>query len=268
MGIEKLFPYAGDNAIQNAVFALEWSNELSPRKMLEIQGSLGSMSKALGFTKSQIQNLLTINLSDAPSVVSGGAGEIGGIVFERSNALGNPVRTLNISRPQCLGIAHEYSRWNNVWKEIRTYFEAVVELIDVPINAIGLQYTDLFTWKGAPEDLMLNEVFNQGSLYIPPHAFSLTTLWHSHHGYFVDNPDNPYRLLNNVNLNVLDNGGVKSIQIVTSHKAILREPCWYKKDENHLMDLIDNTQSQLHAANKDILKDLLTEQVRQKIGLT
>jgi hypothetical protein len=147
------------------------------------------------------------------------------------------------------------------------YAEALpIILADKAINAIALQYTDSFTWKDDPELLDLSQVFRPGSRYIPANAFDQPGAWHSHHGY-VEGGSHPAEKerLNNINVNVSDVAGERTIQITTVHRAVLDKPL--RASNNKYLELIESLQNKLHIDNKDILAQVLSDAVAQKIKL-
>ncbi len=194
---------------------------------------------------------------------------ITGYVFNRPTQTGQAgsARMLEVTRSRIVGQINDYTRWQPVWKEVRGWFDTVGHIIgDRKITNVGLQYNDVFHWRDSPENLDLKEVFQENSVYIPGNAFNLKGLWHSHHGYFVD-CDIPikHRLLENVNVNVIEELGQMSFVISTVHKADLTDAAILGWD--NLEKIIDPLMNDLHARNKETLRKLLAHKVAQKINL-
>ena len=117
-------------------------------------------------------------------------------------------KSLVIDRQHCLVANNNYTRWEKVWPEAREFFGLVLPVIwkALPITAIGLQYTDIFTWRGNKQDFDLSFLFNPESELLPKHIFNRNSLWHVHQGYFDDSPEEhgiEYNTLNNININLL-----------------------------------------------------------------
>lgn len=259
-----LYPFAGAHAVQSAAFAFEWPQPLTDSEFAEVvalheklKGSLPQMSQ---------NKALTIELGSGTPVT---AQSIGNVMFSRSShgAGGAPSRVLEISRDKCVGQINEYTRWEHVWKEVFGWFEVVAPVLvrNHPVRNIGLQYNDVFHWRASPESLNLRQVFKENSPYLPPHIFCLKDLWHSQHGYFVyrDEPMT-HKLLENVNVNLLDELGQRSILISTVHKAEL-STLLFKSDE--LLESLSKVIPDLHLRNKEVLGGLLAKDVVEMINL-
>lgn len=259
-----LYPFAGAHAVQSAAFAFEWAQPLTDSEFAEVvalherlKGSLPTLSQ---------NKALTIELGSGTPVTAQG---LGNVVFSRPphGSGGAPSRILEISRDKCVGQINEYTRWEHVWREVLRWFEVVAPVLvrNHPVRIIGLQYNDVFHWRASPESLDLRHVFKEGSPYLPPNVFGLKDLWHSHHGYFVHR-DAPmtHKLLENVNVNLLDELGQRSILISTVHKAEF--PTLLFKSEE-LLESLRTVIPDLHLRNKEVLGDLLAKDVVKIINL-
>lgn len=266
-----LFPFAGNNAIQNVVFALEWADQLQTSELHAIR-ALHDDPKNTAFRKAlpQVQEarMVTINvggdLSGQP--VKSNAAELGGVNFSRPSQLGAVSRALNVSRGNCLGVVTEYTRWAQIWPEVRDWLLLITPIIQSKraVTTIGLQYTDVFQWKADPASLVVSEVLSTDSKYLAKNIFQAKSIWHSHHGYVEKcTTPVPSDLLENVNVNMLENNGQKSIQIVTSHRATLATPVW-----GDMRSLLEDFMTDLHVKNKAIMKNLLTPPVQSLIKLS
>lgn len=272
MSLENLYPFAGDHAIQNVVFALEFDGALSPDQIRDVKKD-AVKSLSADFPQVDDQQVISINITPnqskhqvAPSP------QIGGFTMQRSSGLsGAFARSIMVSPNSALIVLNDYSRWSEAIASVDRYLDVLLKVIGkLPkaITAIGLQYTDVFNWRSDPSDLVLTEVFEQTSPYIVPHVLrdGAPLMWHSHHGYFVDHAGPvPYRQLDNINVSRVEASGIHSLQILTSHKVQFAGAMWQagEKNRSHISTIF----TKLHTANKDILRNLLTEDARRKIGL-
>ena len=272
MSIEHLYPFAGNHAIQNVAFAFEWNTELTSNELLQIQQELEPQLKA-EFSKILPQNTqkFSFNMDSAasgtpnfsPSV------ELSGLSFEKPSQFGNAqsARSLVLSKSNLVVLINDYSRWNSIWSDVERYLSIVLlKLPNNPIQSVGLQYSDIFTWRDDPKSFKSTLVFRENSPYLIPNVHKVAGLWHSHHGYLVDR-DEPQKhtCLDNVNVNLLDSSGILSLQIVTSHRATFAEPIWCKEADK--LASISATMKILHNANKEIMYNLLSDEVCSKINL-
>ncbi len=274
MAVDHLFPFGGDNAIQNVVFALEWNEQLTTAELRAIAALREDPKHTVlrkTFPMVQEPKMMTININaDAggPPLASN-ANELGAINFVRPHLtnIGTASRALNISRANCLAVVSEYTRWSKIWSEVKEWIEAVAPAIlgRRAIISVGLQYTDLFQWKADPATMVLSEIFSSNSKYLPRNAFQASSQWHSHHGYFEKRAGpQAHDLLENINVNSIENNGQRALQVVTSHRATLRSPIWQSPDLNAALNVL---MPDLHSRNKAIMKDLLMPEVQKSIKL-
>jgi uncharacterized protein (TIGR04255 family) len=265
MSIENLVPFAGTHAIQNVSLILEWQGDLSDQTLLLIHNA-GSVLRE-HFPSAEIQKLVQINFGTTGVPVSDATG-VGGISFQRMSQFGTVAKQLVVSRQNCVFAINDYVRWNAALEDVMRSYEVILPIIlaNRAINNIGLQYTDVFTWKDDPSALDIAEVFKRDSGLLPTNALQIHTLWHSHHGYFSDSSDPmPNNLLQNVNINVNDVSGERQINIVMSHQATLKSPI--RRGTENYAGLIKDFQDSLHKTHKDMLARLLTDQVCSLIKL-
>ena len=73
------------------------------------------------------------------------------------------------------------------------------------------------------------------------------------------------KLMQNINVDMVENGAARRLQILGSHKAVLNELMWQanKKNKADFLAMLHH----LHELNKNMLRALLTEKVRQRIKL-
>jgi uncharacterized protein (TIGR04255 family) len=271
MALDDLAPCSGAHAVQSAVFAIEWSNPLPQDALSHIRAAY-DQSKELKRQFSaapQEQRILSVLIDQAagavsPQTVSSG-GECIGYKFTKQSGI-SPSRTLQITKDSCLYIVQDYTRWKSVVSDVlRAYSELSEYLVKSPVAALGLQYTDVFHWRADPEQLELAEVLNIESGLIPASALARKGLWHSHHGYLDDKLEPAdHSVLENINVDIVDNGGQRSIAIVTSHQARLRRLLY---DAESLSSSLQSFYEYLHNQNKVILERLLTSEVKRKIKL-
>lgn len=268
MSIENLFPIAGNNAIQNAAFAIDWQVELKSSELQVIHAAIESELKAEFPSQLPQQHQTFSFVSDASTHKFSPSIELGGYLYEKRSHFSNaPTRSISLSKQSLIIIINEYSRWESIWVDVDRYFKTILKHIkDTPIANIALQYSDMFVWKDDPKSLNLAEVFKPNSKYLTPNVLSLKGLWHSHHGYIVELADPvAHARLDNINVNLIDNAGVLSVQITTSHRATLKDAIWPKNEQ--IFDIINKIMNALHVENKLVMSELLSDEICKKIKL-
>lgn len=271
MSIDNLYPYTGAHAVQNAIFVVEWAEPLRSDELLAMI-KLATKYRNLELPVMQQQNAFALNLAvgnqlaeKAPTISH--SQELGGVQFSATPTAPGQSRSITITRQNCMVFVPDYTRWATVWNDVQKYLAVALSEIAParPITVIGLQYTDIFQWKDDPAELPLGEILSRDT-FIPPHIFDQKGLWHVHQG-FIERCTGPlaHARLDNLNVDMLDNGGLRSIQITASHKATLDAPLWqtHGKNSDQLFELFGS----LHAANKLVLAKLLTKPVCDKIKL-
>lgn len=265
MSIEKLYPYANDHAIQSAAFVVEWAEPLTPNAIEDL-AKLKVKFRGL-LPDSQPQNVVEFNLTAIEGMNTKVRQELGGIVFSRQSGHKGVPRSLTISKQNCVIVIPDYSRWDQVWSDVQQYLEIVLEQIGPlrPLSGIGLQYTDLFNWKDAPSELDVSDIFLRGS-YLPENVFQQKGLWHSHHGFMEAHEDpTPHKRLENINVDMLESSGERSIQIITSHRATMIEPMWqsHLKHKTTVLEMFVS----LHTSERAMLRKLFAPALCQRINL-
>lgn len=272
MNLDNLYPCAHTHAIQAAVFAVEWLNPLTPDQ-IEMVRKLGTKFKHAGLAFIHQQTLLEFKLNQAnmtpdgvatPNTITNGAA---GIVFSRSNDPNALVRTVTITRNHCLVAVPDYTGWESVLTDVKTYLEIALDFLAQHrgLSAVGLQYNNSFSWKDDPDSLDLRAVFAQDAM-LPPNIFSNKGLWHAHQGNLQthDSPL-PHALLGNMNIDMIDQAGERTLNVVSAQRAGLNQALWQanKKHQPQLYELF----SRLHDANKDALRQLFTPELGARIHL-
>lgn len=255
-----LFPYAGAHAVQSAAFALEWPVELSEVELSSIAGLHEKLRPSLP-NSAPLQTMTFQVVAGQPGSPISAAG---GHSFSRPGPAG-PARLLEVQRNRVVGQVNDYTRWEPVWKEVRNWLSLVGPIIGTrQITHVGLQYNDVFHWRGNPQSLDLKQVFAEGSPLLPSNVFKLQGLWHSHHGYFLERSEPvQHRLLENVNVSMLEELGQRSILISLVHKAAVADIWGWES----MSKVIDGLMDDLHKRNKIMLGDLLSSEAAESIGL-
>lgn len=257
-----LFPYSGAHAVQSAAFALEWNDELSDAELAAISAAHDQLKSSLP-NSAPIQAFL-VQMGHISGTNPISTSSTAGYVFSRQGSVG-PARALEIHRNRIVGQVNDYTRWEPVWNEVKSWFATVCPLINRRIiSNVGLQYNDIFHWRDSPQSLDLKAVFKEDSPLLPKNIFDLSGLWHSHHGYFMDMLEPmQHRLLENVNVGIIEELGQRSIVITTVHKAeISHNWCW-----DDLSKQIDPLMASMHSRNKQALGNLLSSNAADMISL-
>lgn len=256
-----LYPYAGAHAVQSAAFALEWPVELNEVDFVAVAALHEKLKTSLPVAAPIQRVTFQMVPGQAGSTT---ANALAGHTFSRLGAAG-PARVLEVQANRVVGQVNDYTRWEPVWKEVGNWFKLVGPIIGKrQITNVGLQYNDVFHWRDDPQSLDLTQIFREDSVLLPRNVFALNGLWHSHHGYFVERTAPiPHRLLENVNVNLLEELGQRSVVISTVHKAEVSNVWGWE----NMAGNIDSLMADLHQRNKVTLGNLLSTHAAGLIGL-
>ncbi|NSX15960.1 TIGR04255 family protein [Cupriavidus taiwanensis] len=272
MSIDALFPVAGEHAIQHAAFVIEWPAAFPlSKETLQAVTALHPEIRSV-FPVVQEHKAVTINIdTNTPNAAPVPTfDELGGVHFIKPNPALGPAgvsRTIQINKHNIIVVIADYSRWDTVWGEVSAWLDMLLPFVldGRPVSAMNLQYNDRFNWRGDPRRLDLSEVIRRDSKYVAPNIFEANNLWHSHHG-FIEDRSAPiqHRLTDNINLNLTLENQQLGLQLFTSHRGELANAAW---DFMSASEAVRTLMTDFHNRNKEILKNLFTEAVCNKINL-
>jgi uncharacterized protein (TIGR04255 family) len=263
MNLENLHPISNDHAVQSVHLVVEWGSALSSDSVLAL-GKLLSKFRNLGYGHMTPQSMMRFKIDGNVSTQE--TPLLGGYLFTQL-ALPQVSRQLGVTAENCTIMFPDYTRWDSVFDSFQGVLKIVLDEVGAsrPVRSIGLQYVDVFQWNDDPDELDLRQVF-KNDFVVPPHVFEQKGLWHLHHGYFEKFQEPlPHTVLQNINVDMVETGSTRALQIVGSHKANLHEPLWqaHKKNKDQFLEMI----SHLHNVNKSVLTKLLTTKLCERINL-
>lgn len=271
MSLDHLYPFAGQHAIQSAVFGLDFSSELEVSEVATLRAAASQLIAE--FANINDQHRTTLNLQAGPGAAAAPSTtvEVGGFILERPSLVSTEpsTRLIIVNRTGIIIVINDYTRWDRFKSDVDRYLSALFVPMDnqKAISSIGLQFNDIFLWKADPVDLNLSEIFAANNVYLAPNALMSPLLWHSHHGY-LKNETVPvkHQQLDNINVSRVAANEEHQIQILTSHRVTLEKPLYksWSMSKNILFELQEN----LHSKNKEILGALLTPEAQLKINLS
>jgi len=275
MSLDQLHPFAGQHAVQSAAFALSFSTELDVREVQQLKGAAADLK--VDFPNLVDEHMTTLSFQVTPGrqhlpLAPAAEHGVGGFFMQRPSAdvgSAEPVRQIIVSRENIVIVINDYTRWAKFKADVERYLSVLLKPINAQkgVASVGLQFSDAFVWRADPEELNLAEVFSTNTQYLVPSVFNRgAALWHSHHGYLVEKTvPIAFQQLDNINASRNLVAGVQQLQILTSHKATFARPLYNLLNSNK--DKVSTVMDLLHVKNKEILADLLTEEVQAKINL-
>lgn len=274
MSLEQLQPFAGQHAIQSSTFAMDFATELDVSEVSTLRASATGLKGDFPDIKDQRRTTFSVAMFAGQSTAPAATHDVGGFILNRPSPASTPaqptsLRTISVTRENLIATVFDYTRWDRFKADIDRYMNILLAPINSHkgISSIGLQIVDVFNWRGDPGDLVLSEVFRDGSRYLAPNSLTKEALlWHSHHGFLSEqNAPLGFQQLDNINVSRNVQNGTHQIQILTSHKATFSKPIYKFIDVNreNLTRILD----QLHLKNKYMLSETLSDPMLAKIGL-
>jgi len=161
-----------------------------------------------------------------------------------------------------------YSRWAEVWKTAAEYLTQAFSLVrsvqeDVNIADFRLQVTDQFA--ASVERYNVDDLFNPASQYLSPLALDGRQLWNSAVGWFEDQGNVSFSDMLSVQVQGHDNGTrIGAPYLVTIQHYGRATTAGEPVPE---IDRLDDVISTLHLRNKAAVSDLISQTMRERIGL-
>lgn len=267
-------PVHDAHAIEQVTFSLQFSRHLEDSLLAKLQIECGAALAVELPGKSEVRSI-GVSIGPQGLVPMSPTSGPDGFVRLRMTPSGSVEKELRVERGGLTFRTTSYTRWAAIWSEAQQYFRAVVSSLpaDVSLVAQSLQYVDRFDWSGQPNDCRPGDLIARNSEFVAPHVFRMSDLWHSHFGAFVRLDEFTKRLLL-VNLDCVDEEGAagqprRSVRITTGVTDILNQPGYTERriPVAEVIGYLDERQNAAHTVLKNVIADLLTAEMRRKIGI-
>ena len=259
-------PHQSSNAIVRVAFVCEFAQALGDEDLRQLHRDRADFGS--GFPKATLHELPAISLFPGmaqPAVVQ----QVASVSFEAYARDGSVEQAFYIQPGLAMFVHHRYTRWDEVWAPARTLLTGTLQrFAAASVAAFGLEYLDQFS---APADTGLPDVsgvLNRDSQYLVPRIFAIPGLWHSHHGSLIDDHPTPSPHSKNANINldlVREHAPIDRfvLRILLRHRRVLAQPATAAPAISDL----DEYMSDMHEADKKVLRDVLTDDAAKRIGL-
>lgn len=212
--------------------------------------------------------------------------QLGIVCFKQSEHDSNRHEwALKVEADRIIVTCSEYTSWEEVSCKAAQYLSAAVAKVSLqnnPIVEVVYQCVDKIVRKN--DDIVFEDAFSSDSIYLTPHIIESTPeSWHIHQGWFESLDQVPARLLHNLNINVQHsqffNEGLPQYK---RHEAIVSHIVRIQNTGNVELELstkeellgngskssyLDNVLRSAHEANKEVVRRLFSESMKEKIGL-
>lgn len=262
--LDKLYPTAGNNAIETAAIALSWSGPRDDRlfaPFLEWETELS----AQGYSAPVVIQAFEVGLNVAGGIDSRSTVKAG-YTFAKKSSHGVALREITLRDNQFLFTVRDYSRWANFLADAEKVLARLVQVLvnhNKEITLVSLQYQDKFLWRDM-ERAFPTKLALKGSGFVPLDMLANSPQWHSNQGFFVAPADNDLGpRLDNINLNLTVENHVPTLGVLMVHQYGPMSISGDKLTATALRPMLNAA----HAANKDYLAMLLADELCKKISL-
>lgn len=239
-----------------------------PQKMIKPESIFNKLNEEpqykFNYQKRNLTHIHTFDINSKNSTLNKQTKDKTGFIFENFDERGrlrNIFRLHNQNDNQAI-LSFEtrnYSTWENFFKEMFSDVDLFSKNFPFYISAISLNYNDSFTWVSEPP-IPVNEIFNIDSELISTKFLKsdngTTTLL----SQSLD-ANTGYEEMTEISFS----NTVK--KVIINHNYVKRFDNLEFSPEMLHNGLFQNSYNSAHQINKDILKDILSVEIQQRIGL-
>lgn len=249
-----------DNARLQAIreVAVKWSEELPSRQMIDA---------------SDVRGQAIVPLAPAASTK--------GFRYAYYRPNGFPIWELVVANNEVRLVCSRYASWSSVWAFAEEVFSTIFDTLSefdekeedgekFRIVMAALRYDDRFVSDGPEHDF--SELLNLDSVHIPPAFPKWGQVWHLNTGWYGDDDHVEDLNLLTMNSRLVDGDDVQSCEVIIDHtaqtrfsgtKAFPEFPLWANCEKASVF----NAMKSLHSTNINILRELLTPNMQEAIGM-
>jgi len=251
-------PVHKQNAIELMAFVITFEQPFSPLACENFLGLQESFSEEFP-TFNRTMNV-EIKVTDEKPIEQ--SEHLNGIVMQKTRENGQPEWQLRAQGNSIIATCFHYDRWNIESKKAVNHLLKMVSSVeqDNPVALIALQTVDRFMDNA--EAYHISGVLNPDSRFLTKQALESGSLWHVHQGWF-EQPSKDQKCLNVLNLSTTDTPDGISTIIDHNSQIIFNAG----KSTAHLERELADVFEVLHENNKKIVRELLSDEQKEKIGL-
>lgn len=168
-----------------------------------------------------------------------------------------------------------YTRWANIWGQAKRYFDAVLPVYlqsGSRLSQVSLNYVDKFISPALVEECRPGDILKRDSPFLCSNIFGSNDLWHCHSGRF-ERRDNRTKRLVTVNVDFISETVREQDRRAVSIASVIADlfnQATYEPldlDPKDAARTIDACFQGLHAADKEVLRSIITDEMSRRIAL-
>lgn len=269
-------PYSNTHSIQEAVIGVHFHDK-SPSEAVRRAQEIASVKLKSAFPQSnelyqQVQEIKIDRIRQGAISQEKGPPRLAGFELSRTRADARPARVLRFLENILTVHFLEYQNWQTTLTDSLQYINTVLSPLPLatnPVMAFSLRYIDRYTFDGPHNEPRADMLLREGNTYMAPRCFDGGPLWHCHSGWF-ETYDANSRILNQLNVSSAIVDQVPTVTI--DHNAICQLGVPRQSIESIIQPAAGNAGLKdaldyLHAGNSEILRNMLSAEMLDKIGL-
>lgn len=265
-------PAAGQHAIDQAVVGIRIFDPVSDLQFKQIIQQAAELAIAHNLP-GRVQ-LDPMSIAFGRQVIShgmvSGAELHPGMLFQRVNADGSMAEEMTIERTAVTYRTRSYRRWKDIEDILNgIVFPVAASLAENDlgkISVVELRCIDRFLSEPGSKP-PLSSLVRTDCPYIAPHLIERSSQLHLHSGWFDDETDSG-RTLFNINIDVADQeDGARAAHILQSISLQYASQLDAHEGAGDFVPTLADRFSNLHAKDKRLLADILTDSLQDEINL-
>lgn len=268
-------PFAGKNSIVEVSVGLQFAAPLDQKISPSVDAIKAEFAKEL--PKYEPMQTILVNVGIFPVVPPAAAAPsssgVTGFNLSKLKNDGSPARLLRAMNNLLTIHFLEYEAWDKTKPDAVDYLRRCLSKLDVlasnPVIAILLRYMDRFTYDGDPETASTNGLLRNDSRFVPAQVINAGPHWHSNSGWYAP-LIGATKTLNQ--LNIITGLAGTTLTVNIDHNSIYTLPRHYASLEQLFRGAdgftsVDSILDRQHAANTEVMKGLLVDELLIAIGL-
>lgn len=245
-----------ENSIQEAIFSITFANKFDKEDIQKFLILKEVLKDDFPITNNVIHTHFQVG-----DIIETPQSDIGGVIFCDKNEDGNSDWVIKVQEDFIAVSCLNYKGWLKTWPKALNYLETIIETVNISntIKCIALRYINRFVSNAEGQDQYpWNDIFKPDSPYLSTNIKKNKLVWHLFQGWFENDDIINCMCLNNVNLDSILNNQ----ELITNINLLRQAQC-----EDIPKTKIDAFMNQLHNEIKNILKEIVSLEMAQKIGL-
>ena len=275
--MNEYMPYAGEHSVQEAVVAVNFRSAFEAHVAERVLEAVKPVL-TVGLPHSGIvRKLPSVNIQENGGGLTVRRMEnetlLAGFEFARIQANATPARVVRFFDNMLTANFLDYKNWMTTREDSLDYIKTILSALTLeenPAVSFGLRYIDRYTFDGPTESSHAALLMQRNNDYLSARCFGSGPYWHCNTGWF-ERLNEGDRVLNQLEVG---SGEVDRAPTVTiNHNGV----CQLKTVRQSVDSIFDppsdagagigSALDYMHGRNKEVLGNMLLEEVAQRIGL-